>query len=93
MKDRLHIFWTAMMIVFLFLAGCWDQRLLRDHGLILSVGYDRADKGDLNTTITYPIDVQGGASGNNQGAAVPQDSKVVTVRGTLLKMPRNIWIR
>src|SRR5699024_8473110 len=38
----------------ILLSGCWDQRLLRDHTLILSIGYDREDESYIKNTVTFP---------------------------------------
>ncbi|MBS4178577.1 Ger(x)C family spore germination protein [Lederbergia citrea] len=72
MNSRLPLQW---LIIFVFLlTGCWDQRLLKDHSLILSGGYDKLTDGRIKHTVTYPITT-------GQKEAFPEKSIVVSVIG------------
>lgn len=66
----------SLSIMALILAGCWDQRLLKDHSLVLTIGYDKADEEKIMSTVDFPI---------NEGQGVqntpPNKSKVLSVIG------------
>lgn len=65
----------------IILAGCWDQRLLKEHSLVLSIGYDLRDDGKIIKTVTYPKNTGGGA----QDIAPSRQSNVVTMAGRTVK--------
>ncbi|MEJ8777915.1 Ger(x)C family spore germination protein [Pseudogracilibacillus sp. ICA-222130] len=48
------------IILLLLLTGCWDQRLLKEHSLILAIGYDLTEDGKIEKTITFPAKSGGG---------------------------------
>ncbi|MCR2822410.1 Ger(x)C family spore germination protein [Lederbergia panacisoli] len=64
-------------IVAIILAGCWDQRLLRDNSLILAIGYDKMDNG-IMATIAHPLASSGGPTHNS----APQRSEVLSSMGS-----------
>lgn len=51
---------VVSIILLLLLTGCWDQRLLKEHSLILSIGYDLTEDGKIEKTITFPDKSGGG---------------------------------
>lgn len=87
MNRRRYICWIIIWISCLLFTGCWDQRLLRDHSLILSVGYDRGEDEEIINTIAYPIADEGGSGGGaaTQGDSPLKKSKVVSVIGHTAK--------
>lgn len=54
MKQYSRLFIIFIIISALLLSGCWDQRLLRDHTLVLTIGYDREDETYIKNTVTFP---------------------------------------
>src|SRR5699024_3593543 len=54
MKQYFHLSIILILTSILLLTGCWDQRLLRDHTLVLSIGYDREDETYIKNTVTFP---------------------------------------
>src|SRR5690625_4959517 len=47
------------MVIFVLLSciiltGCWDKRLLKEHSLILAVGYDLNDDNTISKTVAFP---------------------------------------
>ncbi|MCJ8007657.1 Ger(x)C family spore germination protein [Lederbergia wuyishanensis] len=74
MKYRFPLIW--MIIFTSILAGCWDQRLLKDNSLILAIGYDQLD-GKIMTTISHPISSQGGP---NQSSP-PRENELLSSSG------------
>lgn len=46
-------------LVFLLLSGCWDQRLLKDSTIVLSLGFDYTENGYLQATVSSPLFVSG----------------------------------
>lgn len=49
-----QFFIIIILLVTLFLSACWDQRLLRDHSLVLSIGYDVTEEDQIKNTVTFP---------------------------------------
>ncbi|WP_042348806.1 Ger(x)C family spore germination protein [Bacillus massiliigorillae] len=70
MKSKLYIV-VVTFICFIFLTGCWDEKLLKDTRFILSIGLDKDKKGKIEGTYTTP-------NSNN----FPQSTIVTTVEGT-----------
>lgn len=54
MKPISRCFIIFTLLVSLLLSACWDQRLLRDHSLVLSIGYDLAEENHIKSTVTFP---------------------------------------
>lgn len=65
---------------FFLLTGCWDERLLKDHILILSVGYDLDDEERLMKTVTFPNQTKSGAQSGE-----PAKTETITVKGDTVK--------
>lgn len=57
--------YTLLVISFFLLAGCWDQRLVKDINLIYSQALDQTENGLIETTI-----VTIGGSQNESGASI-----------------------
>lgn len=83
MSRMVSMSWIAIISITLLLSGCWDERLLRDHSLVLSVGYDRANEEELLNTITFPVNAEGG--GGAEAGTTLKESKVVSVTGNTAK--------
>lgn len=64
----------------LFLCSCWDQRLLRDHSLALSIGYDQSENGGILKTITFPSHTSAAEQEESK-----QMSKVLSTEGNTVK--------
>lgn len=75
-----YIKWFILCSV-LFLVGCWDERLLKEHSLILTISYDQNEKEQLVETVTFPIESEG------EGAEVSPttDTNTVSVTGETVK--------
>src|SRR5699024_1453102 len=56
MKQYFNLSIIFILTSILLLTGCWDQRLLRDHTLVLSIGYDREDETYIKNTVTFPTE-------------------------------------
>lgn len=54
MIGKYNYFIVLMIILTLLLSACWDQRLLRDHSLVLAIGFDREDENHIKKTVTFP---------------------------------------
>lgn len=53
MKKKYNVILIGLIIVVL-LTSCWDRRLLKDHSLIMAIGYDLNDDGTISKTVTFP---------------------------------------
>ncbi|MBM7579111.1 Ger(x)C family spore germination protein [Jeotgalibacillus terrae] len=53
------IFLLHVVLTF-FLAGCWDQNLLKDTQLVYTAGYDQTEEGDIQATTLAPPVEEGG---------------------------------
>src|SRR5690625_459334 len=84
MIRRIHISWIAILIIMILLTACWDQRLLRDHSLILTIGYDKAENNGIVKTITFPKNTSGGGGGGGQ-TELEKESEVISVTGDTVK--------
>ncbi|VEF48289.1 germination protein, Ger(x)C family [Bacillus freudenreichii] len=78
MNHRAIFIWAASMSM--ILSGCWDQRLLKDHTLVLTVGYDQIEDEKILNTVAYPIN----KAGTQQGG-VSNKSKVISSRGETVR--------
>lgn len=54
-----------LFIICIVLTGCWDKRLLKEHSLILAIGYDLNDDGTMNKTVAFPQEGSGDTEGNS----------------------------
>lgn len=50
MKQYVPLLIACMIL----LSGCWDKRMLKDHSLVLAIGYDLNEDGTISKTITFP---------------------------------------
>ncbi|HLR42288.1 MAG TPA: Ger(x)C family spore germination protein [Pseudogracilibacillus sp.] len=69
-----------LLLSVVLLVGCWDERLLKEHVLILSVGYDLVDDKKLMKTSTFPNEPKSGAEGGEPG-----ETETITVVGNTVK--------
>lgn len=53
-KKRIVLALVLGVILTFVLTACWDQRLLRDHVLILAMGFDREEPDKILKTISFP---------------------------------------
>ncbi|MBS4195434.1 Ger(x)C family spore germination protein [Lederbergia citri] len=74
MNHRFLLIWIIIFTT--ILAGCWDQRLLKDNSLILAIGYDQMG-GKIMATIAHPL---ASAGGPNQSAP-PRETEVLSSSG------------
>lgn len=63
------------------LVGCWDQRLLRDHSLILAIGYDLSEEERIQKIVTFPKEYDSSVE-ENQGTI---NSEIVVTNGDTVK--------
>ncbi|MDN4523734.1 Ger(x)C family spore germination protein [Fictibacillus fluitans] len=78
---------TCIVLVLLLLAGCWDQRLLKNARLIYSVAIDLKDDGKLFSSVTIRS-VQ--ESGGGQGGSVPVNDYLSATGNTPRQMRQNM---
>lgn len=67
------------MLAFLIVAiltACWDKRLLKEHSLILAIGYDLNDDNTISKTVSFPREIL-----NDESAEQESDSEVLTTSG------------
>lgn len=92
MKRLSRYFFIFSLISLLLLSACWDQRLLRDHSLVLTIGYDTTEENQLKKTVTFPKNTNGNTT--LEQAATTQSSTLTavadTVKDTEKKMDRQI---
>src|SRR5699024_8970422 len=54
------------------LTSCWDKQLLKEHSLILAIGYDLNDDNTVSKTVTFPSEAvnnqaqEGGGQGESE---------------------------
>lgn len=70
------------LLILFVLAGCWDQRLVKDINLIYSQALDQTEDGRIETTI-----VTIGGSPNETGASV-QNSQTPAIISAVGNTPR-----
>jgi len=77
-KYRLFILFLTLLLL---LTGCWDQRLLKDHSLILAIGYDMQQDESIKKTVTFPKE-----SSSSTGESIhATESEVVVTTGNTVK--------
>lgn len=79
MSYRLTFIWVAILAI--ILAGCWDERLLKERSLVLAIGYDRGNEEKLIKTVSFPKNKSGG----NQPSNSLNESKVLSMTGETVK--------
>lgn len=72
-------------IISVFLTSCWDQRLLKEHNLILGIGYDITDEQKIVKTVTFPREI----IGDPQQIAASTESEVISTIGDTVKDAEN----
>lgn len=65
------------IIAILLLTSCWDSRLLKDHSLILEIGYDLNDDETISKTVAFPEETV--SNGTQEGGQ--SESEVITTIG------------
>ncbi|RST71251.1 Ger(x)C family spore germination protein [Siminovitchia acidinfaciens] len=79
MNHRAVLIWASSMSI--ILCGCWDQRLLKDHTLVLTVGYDQTDDEKILNTVSYPVN----KAGIQQNGVSNESSKVISSQGETVR--------
>lgn len=85
-KSRPAVRWLSAVLAGLLLGGCWDRQELEQLGFVSMVAFDRAETGELVTTvfIVLPAElVQGGEQGQEVSPR-SQAGLVATVRNHTL---------
>lgn len=83
MKKQLYL--LILIIITFLLTSCWDQRLLKDHKLVLSIGYDISDDEKIVKTVTFPQEVVG----DPQQMSSSEKSEIITTTGDTVKDAEN----
>lgn len=66
----------CFILIIVILTSCWDRRLLKEHSLILAIGYDLNDDGTMSKTVAFPREML-----NSEGGEQESDSEVMTTTG------------
>lgn len=72
---------VSCFFIFIILTGCWDQRLLKDHNLILGIGYDINNEQKIIKTVTFPREI----IGDPQQIAASTESEIISTKGDTVK--------
>lgn len=67
----------VVVLVLTILTSCWDKRLLKDHSLILAVGYDLNEDETISKTVSFPRDVMNAGSPEE----LQSESEVISTSG------------
>ncbi|MGI8317126.1 Ger(x)C family spore germination protein [Halobacillus mangrovi] len=46
--------WFYIILCLVLLTGCWDQRQFKDIKLVLAIGFDQNENGEIQETVTIP---------------------------------------
>lgn len=84
MKKHILFISILWMFITVLLSACWDQRLLKDHSLILAIGYDREDPDKILKTVSFPAPKSQVNAEQGQGSA-SATSEVVSNIGNTVK--------
>lgn len=76
---------VLIIISTLLLVSCWDQRLLKEHKLILAIGYDLGKDGHIKKTVSFPNEMVG----DPQQISSTEKSEVLTTTGDTVKDAEN----
>lgn len=79
MKKR-KLFYLSLVSIFI-LTACWDQRLLKDHSLILAIGYDLSDGDKIRKIVSFPREIDSSTE-ESQGRG---ESEIVMTKGDTVK--------
>lgn len=83
MIKQLFVNCIIISLCTILVSACWDQRLLRDHSLILAIGYDHSEDDRIMKTITFPKKT--GENGGSKQSEAPEESQVISVTGNTVK--------
>lgn len=83
MIPRFRFSWIVILSITILLTACWDHRLLRDHSLVLSIGYDRGENEGIIKTVTIPQQI--GGENNTQQNISENGSTVISMLGNTVK--------
>lgn len=72
-KQSLVVILIALLVL---LTSCWDSRLLKEHTLILAIGYDLNDNQTISKTVAFPRQAS-----NEKQQSGPSESEVITTVG------------
>jgi len=75
MNGRQNIIWIIIFTI--LLVGCWDERLLRKHSLILAIGYDLEGDDIILKTVSLPKE----SGGKLEQIEPGNQSEVITTSG------------
>lgn len=80
MNKKIMNLFLFSIIICLLLTSCWDNRLLKDHTLILAIGYDLNDDKTISKTVAFPSEtVANNEQSEDSGATM---SNTLTTTGT-----------
>jgi len=82
MKKHILFISIIWMFITVLLSACWDQRLLRDHGLILAIGYDREYPDKILKTVSFPAPE---SQVNAEQGSASATSEVISTIGNTVK--------
>lgn len=88
--------WIALLIIFVFLTGCWDQRELEMLSIIIGCAFDKIDSGLFEVTIQMPHNLSQKEEGNGMEGWIVSSGKGKTMidaaRNISLNLgKRNYW--
>lgn len=83
MKKNILFISIIWVFITLLLSACWDQRLLRDHSLILAIGYDRENPDKILKTVSFPAPESQVNAEQGQGNASARSEIVSTIGNTV----------
>ncbi|UNL82866.1 Ger(x)C family spore germination protein [Priestia koreensis] len=81
---------SLFSIPLLFLAGCWDQQLLKDTKLLYAVGMDLAEDNKVKLTTSIPSIMSASGQGPPQLESIVYSSIGPSVRGSRNTLDRTI---
>lgn len=88
MRKKMAICLVMMM---LFLSGCWDQQLLKENNLVLGIGLDVTDDEQiLNTAVIRVLSPESGGSGRPPSTNVIYGATGNTFRQTRSKIEKQL---
>lgn len=80
MNKKIMNLFLFSIIICLLLTSCWDERFLKDHTLILAIGYDLNDDKTISKTVAFPSEtVANNEQSEVSGATM---SNTLTTTGT-----------
>src|SRR5690625_542902 len=76
--------YLIMIILLLILAGCWDKRYLKEHSLILAIGYDLNDDGRISKTVSFPKEITGSDGQSDNPKESENETEALTTTGNTI---------